>query len=167
MLSKSDQLIELRFTRSRQAMKMLAVGLVFWLASVALMATAYHNFNHQSWWWAVVPAVPALLFCWLAWSHLRHPYLVLTRVGLEIYPFFLPSRNMNLILWQQIARTEVTTSPPLLTLIRADQADGKIFITLDPLQPTQRRFLSRALEGVQEMREEVSAKIAAQPTPTI
>ncbi len=166
MLSKSDQLIELRFTRSRQAMKMLAVGLVFWLASAALMATSYHNFNHQSWWWVLVPAVPALVFCWLSWSHLRHPYLVLTRVGLEIYPFFLPSRNMNLILWQQIARTEVTASPPLLTLIRADQEDGKIFITLDPLQPTQRRFLGRALDGVQEMREEVSAKIAAQATPS-
>ncbi len=157
-MPKSDQIIELRFTRSRQAVVMMAWGVAFWLISVAFMATYYHNFHRQAWWWIVVPAVPALVFCWLAWNHLRHPYLVLTRVGLEIYPFFLPARNMHLVLWQQIARADVSTTPPLLTLTRADQEDGKIFITLAPLQPRQRQLLARALEGVQEMREKVSAE---------
>jgi hypothetical protein len=157
---KSDQLIELRFTRSRQAVVMLAWGITFTLISVAFMATYYHNFHRQAWWWAVLPGIPAAVFYWLAWNHLRHPYLVLTRVGLEIYPFFLPARNMHLVLWQQIARADVSSTPPLLTLTRADQDDGKIFITLAPLQPQQCQLLARALEGVQEMREKASAESA-------
>jgi hypothetical protein len=159
-MGKSDQLIELRFTRSRQAVIMFAWGLAFWLVSVTLGALYYHNFKQNPWWWAVLPAIPACLFCWLGWSHLRHPYLALTRVGLEIYPFFLPARNMHLVLWQQIRHTEVTSKPPMLTLTRADQTDGKIFITLAPLTPRQCQLLTRALNGVQEMREQVSANMA-------
>jgi glucan phosphoethanolaminetransferase (alkaline phosphatase superfamily) len=157
---KSDHLIELRFTRSRQAVVMMAWGLAFWLVAAGLGATYYHNFYRQAWWWVLLPAVPALIFSWLAYCHLRHPYLALTRVGLEIYPFFRPSRNMHLVLWQQIARTEVTAHPATLTLTRADQADGKIFITLEPIHPRQRQLLTRALEGVQAMREKVSAENA-------
>lgn len=140
---------------------MLAWGLAFFLVTVTLMALHYHNFEQHPWWWAVIPAVPALLFFWLAYNHVRHPYLALTRVGLEIYPFFLPARNMHLVLWQQIASTQVTPDPPMLELKRADQEDGKIFITLAPLHPRQRQLLTRALNGVQEMREKVSAENGA------
>jgi hypothetical protein len=162
-MPKSDQLIELRFTRSRQAVVMLAWCVVFLMATVGCIATNYHNFHRQEWWWALFPAVPALLFGWLAWNHIRHPYLALTRVGVEIYPFFLPSRNMHLVLWQQISHAEVTEGPPLLTLTRADQADGKIFITLAPLTPQQRKLMGRAFAGVQEMREKVTAGNAVAP----
>lgn len=153
---KSDHVIELRFTRAHQALVMLAWSLGLLLAAVVAGACYYHNFLQPAWWWILVPALPALGFGWLAYTHLRHPYLVLTRVGLEIYPFFLPARNMHLVLWQQISQAAVTDAPPLLTLTRADQDDGKIFITLTPLPPRQRALLAKALTGVQTMREKVS-----------
>lgn len=160
---KSDQLIELRFTRARQAITMFAWGFGLLLASAGLFVLHFQRHTHPpSIVWGFLPILPGILLLWLTWTHLRHPYLALTRVGVEIYPFFLPARNMNLILWQQIAGTEVSDSPAQLVLTRADCADGKIFITLDPIAPPQRQLLARALTGVQEMREKVSADIAAQ-----
>lgn len=163
MAGKSDQLIELRFTRARQAVVMFAWGFGLLLASAGLFVLhQQRHTNPPALFWMFIPLVPAVVFLWLTWSHLKHPYLALTRVGIEIYPFFLPARNMNLILWQQIAKSEVSETPPLLVLTRADAVDAKIFITLAPIQPQQRRFLARALNGVQEMREEVTAKIEGQ-----
>lgn len=165
-MKKSDALIELRFTRSRQATPILAWALGFLFCALGFALLHYQRFTHPpSLYWAAIPLCPALLLLWLAWSHLRHPYLALTRVGIEIYPFFLPARNMNLVLWQQIARTEVTHTPPQLVLTRSDSIDAKIFITLEPIAPQQRILLERALQGVQENRESVSREISAASSP--
>lgn len=148
---------ELRFTRSRQAVVMLCWGLAMLLLSLGLFVLHRQRFTHPpALFWGFLPLPFAALFLWLAWQHLRHPFLVLTKVGVEIYPFFLPGRNMNLVLWQQIARTEIQLRPPRLVLTRADAADAKIFITLAPLAPRQRLLLQTALDGVQENREKVS-----------
>lgn len=149
---------ELRFTRSRQAIVTLlwALGLLF--LSLGLFTLHHQRITHPpSWYWALLPLPLAATALWLTWHQLRRPYLILTRIGLEIYPFFLPARNMHLVLWQQIARTEVTPIPPQLILTRADATDAKIFITLAPLPPSQRLLLEKALSGVQANREKVSS----------
>jgi hypothetical protein len=160
---KSDQVIELRFTRSRQAVVMVAWALGFLLLSVLLFILHQQRHSHPPalfWSWLPLPFV--ILFAWLAWNHLRHPYLALTRVGLEIYPFFLPAQNMHLVLWQQIRHAEVIDQPPQLILTRADSEDAKIFITLEPMPARQRALLAKALQGVQDMREKVTASMESE-----
>ena len=151
---------ELRFTRSRQAVVSLAWGLGCLLLSLGLFILHFQRFTHPpALGWGFVPLLPGMLFLWLAWHQLRHPFLVLTRIGVEIYPFFLPARNMHLLLWQQISQSEIIADPPQLILTRADATDAKIFITLAPLVPRQRALLQTALVGVQTTREKVTAGI--------
>ena len=153
---------ELRFTRSRQAVVSLAWGLGCLLLSLGIFILHYQRFTHPpAFFWGFVPLLPGTLCFWLAWHQLRHPFLVLTRIGIEIYPFFLPARNMHLLLWQQISRSEIISEPPQLILTRADATDAKIFITLAPLVPRQRELLQTALAGVQINREKVSMDYAA------
>lgn len=170
-MANSDLLRELRFTRSRQAVVMIAWGMAFLLASMVLLSLRLEPVIRRinpdklqappALIWGLLPLPIAIGFFWLAWSHLRHPYLALTRVGIEIYPFFLPSKNMNLVLWQQIKESVVSDKPAQLILTMADRPDSKIFITLDPLALPQRRLLARALEGVQENREKVTREVEA------
>ena len=161
-MSPSAATPELRFTRSRQAVVSLAWGLGCLLLSLGLFILHFQRFTHPpALGWGFVPLLPAALFLWLAWHQLRHPFLVLTRIGIEIYPFFLPARNMHLLLWQQISHSEIIAEPPQLILTRADAADAKIFITLAPLVPRQRELLHTALSGVQTNREKVTASITA------
>ena len=157
-MPSSAAIPELRFTRSRQAVVSLACGLGCLLLSLGIFILHYQRFTHPPvFFWGFIPLPLAALFLWLAWHQLRHPFLILTRIGVEIYPFFLPARNMHLLLWQQISRSEILFDPPRLILTRADATDAKIFITLAPLVPRQRELLQTALAGVQSNREKVSA----------
>ena len=85
---------ELRFTRSGQAV-------VFWVASAVLTAVAvtlaatsvYRDINpdlpHPA--WALIPLVLAVVAARLAVNLTRHAYLILTPLGIEIFPFFRPA----------------------------------------------------------------------------
>lgn len=147
----SAMLRELRFTRSRQAVVMLAVGIGFVLMSVALLVMNKQWENHPpAWWWTLLPLPPACAFLWLAWQHLRRPYLVLSRIGIEIYPFLLPAQNMNLVLWQEIASAEVQQEDTMLALTLANFEDAKIFVTLRPMAERQRPLLAQAIRGVMQ-----------------
>ena len=139
---------ELRFTRSGQAV-------VFWVASAVLTAVAvtlaatsvYRDINpdlpHPA--WALIPLVLAVVAARLAVNLTRHAYLILTPLGIEIFPFFRPASGMRLVVWQEIHAAEVNANASLLTLHHDAEQTAGIHLSLRPIRADRRDLLAKAV----------------------
>jgi len=141
---------ELRFTRSGQAHG-------FWFAAMILVAVAIAiavagsgrltepDRIHPG--WAVAPMVAAWLSARLAIRLTRHAYLILTPIGIEVFPFFRPADGMRMIAWSEIADAEADERMRWLTLhFDAGKTSG-VHLTLRPLREPLRPLLVDAVLG--------------------
>jgi hypothetical protein len=141
---------ELRFTRSAQAVP-------FWLASsvcmgvaVTLTATSfYRDVNPQlpHPLWALMPLVLSFALARLAWWLTRHSYLILTPLGVEIFPFFHAARDMRMIAWSEISSAEVDKKNTHLTLHYSPEKTAGVHLTLAPICAARRELLVKAIYG--------------------
>ena len=141
---------ELRFTRSGQAT-------VFWLGAavltsiaITMLATAlYRDINesipHPV--WALLPLVLAVLLARMAIKLTRHAYLILTPLGIEIFPFFRPAEGMRLVTWQEIQLAEVNAQTTRLTLHHNAERTAGIHLSLTPIRKDRRCLLAKAVIG--------------------
>jgi hypothetical protein len=141
---------ELRFTRSGQA-------LGFWFAAMALVAAAIAiavagsgrltepDRLHPM--WAAVPLVAAWLLARLAMRMTRHAYLILTPIGIEVFPFFRPAEQMRVITWSEIADAEADERLRVLTLHFNAEHTAGVRLTLRPLRDALRPLLVEAVLG--------------------
>lgn len=141
---------ELRFTRSGQGVFFWLLSAVLLVAAITLWATAsYRHINpflpHPA--WGFPPLVLALLSGRLAWHLTRHAYLILTPLGIEIFPFFRPARGMQLVTWQEVALVELDDARALLTLHFNPEKTAGIRLSLKPIRPQARGLLAKALTG--------------------
>ncbi|MES2468546.1 MAG: hypothetical protein V4675_14660 [Verrucomicrobiota bacterium] len=144
---------ELRFTRSHQAVGFWALGLGLVLAGAGLGILSWWQLRHPPpWWLALVPLALAAGAFALAWRLTRHAYLLLSPVGVEIFPFWKPVDNFQLLPWGTIASGEFSPDDRWLTLTLAGYDDVKVILTLDPIPPKARPLLKRAILGVMEKR---------------
>ncbi len=144
---------ELRFTRSRQAVTFVAAGVVCLSIAGALLVLWFSRVNGPDrLWWTVLP-VTAAWFCFRLAAHLtRHAFLLLSPIGIEIFPFYRPAQNMTLFSWGEIQHAEVSADLKLLTLTLAGYKDSKVIVSLDPVKPASRVLLAKAISGVMEKR---------------
>lgn len=150
---------ELRFTRARQAQ-------VFWIAGVALLCVAaglfilwWKRLDHPpAWWTGVLPLLLSAGSFWLAARLTRHAYLLLSPVGIEIFPFIKPAQNFQLVTWAEIAEARVDEARNLLVIRYAGMKDAGVILTLDPMTPAARDLLKRAIDGVMEKRREAEER---------
>ena len=148
---------ELRFTRSRQAVTFVIAGVVFLAVAGGVLALWLWRVNHPlSLWWAVLPLTAAWACLRLAANLTRHAYLLLSPLGIEIFPFYRPAQNMQLFAWSEIQHAGVSEDGRLLTLTLAGYEDAKVIISLDPVKEKARPMLKKAVEGVMERRETAS-----------
>src|SRR5438105_262220 len=100
---------ELRFTRSQQAVTFVIAGVVFVSVAGGLLVLWFSRVSGpNSPWWALLPITAAWL-CFRLAAHLtKHAFLLLSPLGIEIFPFFRPSQNMRLISWGEIHHAEVS-----------------------------------------------------------
>ncbi|MCF7676198.1 MAG: hypothetical protein K9N23_09310 [Akkermansiaceae bacterium] len=141
---------EIRFTRSGQAP-------LFWVASAVLVGVAvtmvacslYREVNpelpHPA--WACLPLLLAYGSARIAIRLTRHAYLILTPLGLEIFPFFKPSQNMQLVTWNEVHEAELNPNLTLLTLHHDATKTSGIRLSLKPIQAGIRPLLARAISG--------------------
>jgi hypothetical protein len=141
---------ELRFTRSRQAMTFLAAGMVIFCLACLVFFTgapvsdiAADQANHRSL-WALPIMVPALSCFWAVVHCTRHAYIILTPLGVELFPFWRPSRNMQVIYWPEIRSAGVSGDLRTLTI---KLKSGQIMATLVPITRRARTLLKQAVEG--------------------
>lgn len=141
---------ELRFTRSGQAV-------VFWLAAAFFAAVAltlaatsiYRDINPQlphpaS---ALLPLLASLATARLAMRLTRRAYLILTPLGIEIFPFYRPADGMRLVAWQEVHGMEVDARRKVLTLHHNAAKSSGIHLSLRPIRADRRDLLLKALAG--------------------
>lgn len=139
---------ELRFTRSGQAVLFWLMASVFTAVAFTIAATAiYRDVNpelpHPL--WALVPIAMAAGAARMAVKLTRHAYLILTPIGIEIFPFFRPATGMHMVMWQEIDTAEVNAQQTLLTLHHnADKTSG-IHLSLRPVRSDLRQLLGKAV----------------------
>jgi hypothetical protein len=141
---------ELRFTRSGQAVLFWLASAVFGAVAITMLATSpYRQINpllpHPI--WALLPLLIAVMSWRLAWRLTRHAYVLLTPLGIEIFPFFRPAAGMTLVPWQQIASVEVDAGLTRLTLHHDDRKSSGIHLSLRPIRADKREWLIKALAG--------------------
>lgn len=141
---------ELRFTRSGQAAIFWVLAAVLAASSITLLATAiYRDINpllpHPA--WALLPLAIAAALARLAFSLTRHAYLILTPLGIEIFPFFRPANGMRLVTWQEIAAAEVNPKTTQLTLHHNAEKSSGIHLSLTPIRADRRTLLAKAVIG--------------------
>ncbi|MCW1923295.1 hypothetical protein OKA05_12085 [Luteolibacter arcticus] len=147
-MSVAEPQKELRFTRAGQ-------GVVFWIAAaVCVMAslvffllTPYRpttpELPHPA--WGFVPLGLAVVLARLAWRCTKHAYLLLSPIGVEIFPLFRPAVNMQVIPWVQIAAADIDDSR--LTLHFSAEKTSGIHLSLSPIAKDRRALLAKAIQG--------------------
>jgi len=143
---------ELRFTRSRQALTFLTAGIACLCVAGGIFIKALPLAGNaagepaavDSRLWALVPLVPAAVCFWVAVHCLRHAFIILTPLGIELFPFWRPARNLQVIYWAEIQTA--TISPDFKIFTIKCHASG-ITATLAPISRSGRVLLKRAIEG--------------------
>ncbi len=141
---------ELRFTRSGQAAVFWVIAAVLAAISITLLATAiYRDINpalpHPA--WAVLPLLLAGVVAKMALGLTRHAYLILTPLGIEIFPFFRPAEGMRLVTWQEVAAAEVNEKCTRLTIHHNAEKSSGIHLSLTPIRADRRSLLAKAVIG--------------------
>jgi hypothetical protein len=141
---------ELRFTRAGQARLFWVAGAVLTAAAIIVVATAAYRPANPSLphpLWALLPLVLAWLALRLAVRLTRHAYLILTPVGIEIFPFFRPAAHMQLVGWNEIRDAEVSGDLTRLTLHFNTEKTAGIHLSLKPIPADRLPLLVQALAG--------------------
>ena len=94
--------------------------------------------------WGLIPLGLALALVWLAWHCARHAYILLSPIGVEIFPFFQPAANMQVIPWAQIAAADIDDAR--LTLHFSAEKTAGIHLSLAPVPKERRELLAK--EGI-------------------
>jgi hypothetical protein len=141
---------ELRFTRSGQASRFWLAAAILAASGITLLSTSiYRDINpslpHPA--WALPPLAAAALLARLALKLTRHAYLILTPLGIEIFPFFRPAQGMRLVPWQEIALAEVDGKSKRLTLHHDAGKTSGIHLSLSPIRADRRTLLAKAVLG--------------------
>jgi hypothetical protein len=148
MVSEPEK--ELRFTRSGQAVGFGVLGAVLIGLAVTLVAIgSYRDIDpklpHPLW---SMPCIAAALWCFWLTKHLaKHAYVILTPLGLEIFPLISPTKNMRLVLWQEIVSAEISKDEKWLTLHFNDEKSSGLHLSLKPIDRKFRSLLAKAVLG--------------------
>ena len=141
---------ELRFTRSGQAVVFCVAGAVLCGVAVTLVATGYYRATIKEFFylvWAAPCIVLASCAFLLAYRLTKHAYLILTPMGLEIFPFFRPAKGMQMVFWQEISAAEIDEQGKWLTLHFNDERTAGMHLSLSPVRKKLRDLLAKAVLG--------------------
>ena len=139
---------ELRFPRAAQAVPFWLAAAVCAVAALVLGAVSLYRPENPALphpLWALLPLVLAWLCLRVAIRCTRHAYLILSPLGVEIFPFFRPVSGMQMVPWAQIAGAEV--GERTLTLHFNEEQSAGIHLSLTPIPRARRPLLAKAIEG--------------------
>ncbi|NWK55125.1 hypothetical protein HW115_05855 [Verrucomicrobiaceae bacterium N1E253] len=154
---------ELRFTRAAQAPLFYAASVVFFALSVALFILSTQDWGMKGpfldgWWWTCIPCLLVsygLLRIGLRCT--RHAYLIVSPLGVEIFPFFKPQKNLQILYWTEIADAECTPGAKQLIFHFTEKKNSGVVVSLHPIPASRRHLLEEAVLGVIEQREQQAA----------
>jgi len=147
---------ELRFTRAHQAIGFWIGAAVLVMAALVFMLLApYRAENPElpSPLWGIIPLFLAWLSARIALRCTRKAYIILSPIGVEIFPFFRPTDNLQVIPWAQITAADIDDPPTLVTLHFNPEKTAGIHLSLTPIPKPRRPLLTRALQCRLEERQ--------------
>jgi hypothetical protein len=97
--------------------------------------------------WAVLPLVVSWLCVRLALRMTKHAYLILTPLGVEIFPLFRAASSMQLVLWNEIDGVEIDDGLTRLTLHHNTERTSGVHVSLRPIRNDRRALLAKAVSG--------------------
>lgn len=155
---ENQSISEITFTRSRHALILAMLALTCLLASVALCCLRWKHLLYKdqtmtppALWLCLLPLVGFIGLGYAAWLHLRRPFLVVSRLGLEIHTL-IEREEIDHITWVEIQRAEAVNKERLLVLTLNTEDENKVHITLAPIDPRARQLLMTALGRIMEFR---------------
>ncbi len=128
---------EIRFTRSRQAqvwfiIASLSTISIFIGIGFSLIPEPYGTGDLKKYWYLLIPlilisgiSIKIAFFC------LKYAYLIFTPLGIEIFPFRKPEKNLNVIYWSEINALEVDEKK--ITLHFNQEKTAGVVISLRPI----------------------------------
>lgn len=145
---------EIRFTRSGQAKFFGSLAGAFTGIAVVVALFAFRTDEALLPRWAVAPPLAfGLVLGRLAFHCVRHAYLILTPLGIEIFPFWKPQEKLHVLFWSEIAHVEVDEERTNLTLHHNHERSSGVVISLTPVEQRKRPYLVRAIDGLMDKRE--------------
>ena len=138
---------ELRFTRAGQAQGFIVIAAVSFAFFLLIGLTWFMGHPTFTWWMALPFLILSALLTRLSAYCARHAYLILTPLGMEIFPLIKPHKNLNLVYWAQIIDADFNEELSALKLhFNEDQTAG-IILSLKAIPMKKRPLLRRALES--------------------
>jgi len=138
---------ELRFTRASQAQTFWVIGAIFGVLTVLLLANWLSGHPSFSWWMGLISLGVAAIFVRFAIQCTRHAYLILTPLGVEIFPLRKPEINLHLIYWTELADADFDEELTTLKLHYDAEKSAGVVLSLKPILEKQRPLLKKAIEG--------------------
>lgn len=139
---------ELRFTRAGQAVGFWIAAAVCIMAGLVFFLLIPYREDHPILphpAWGFAPILFAGLLIRTAWRCTKHAYILLSPIGVEVFPFLRPEKHMQVILWQQIVAADVTER--LMTLHFSEDRTSGIHLSLAPISKDRRPLLKKAILG--------------------
>ncbi|MGB1130040.1 MAG: hypothetical protein ACPG4K_08315 [Haloferula sp.] len=137
---------ELRFTRAAQAVPFWILAAISAASAILLISISFHRADNPalpSPFWVILPAI----ICWAAIRVALHctckAYIILSPLGVEIFPLLKPIEGMQMVPWGQIDSVEI--GDYLVTLHFDDEQSAGVHLTLSPIPKPQRPLLAKAL----------------------
>ena len=138
---------ELRFTRASQAQTFIIASAIALSLSLLLLLTWLMDHPDLAWWMPLIPLGLSTLLASLAIRCARHAYLILTPLGIEIFPLIKPQKNLNLIYWTQLQEAAFDPKLTILKLHFNPEKTAGIILSLKPILPKKRPLLKKAILG--------------------
>ena len=138
---------ELRFTRIGQAQSFMVIAAVSFAFALLIAITAFMGHPSFQWWMTLPFLALAIALARLSGRCARHAYLILTPLGIEIFPLLKPEKNLNLVYWTQIEEAEFEGDLTLLKLHYNREKTAGIILSLKPILEKKRPLLRKALLG--------------------
>jgi hypothetical protein len=139
---------ELRFTRAAQAVPFWIAAAMCAITAIILIAVSFYRKDNPTLpnpLWTVIPLILCSLCVRIAVRCTKHAYLILSPLGVEVFPFFKPTSSMQMIPWTQITDAEV--GQRFITLHFAEDRSAGIHLSLSPIEKSKRPLLAKALTG--------------------
>lgn len=136
---------ELRFTRAQQAQFFFILAAVFLSGGVLLLILKNHP--DVRWWHSLICLLPTMICLKTAFFCTRHAYLILTPLGIEIFPFRHAEKNLEMRFWSEFTAADFDEELTKLTLHTNAEKTAGLVISLHPIIISQRPFLKKAILG--------------------
>ena len=150
---------ELRFTRAAQGRLFFYLAVVFFAASLGVFILSTQDWGMkepllQGWWWvSVLGFGGSYLLIRLGLRCVRHAYIILSPLGVEIFPFFKAKDRLQVVYWTQVKDAEFSPDAKNLVLHFTEEKKSGIVASLKPILPNRRYLLEEAVLGVLEKRD--------------